>query len=233
LPHDSSRELTRSILDQTSGPVCIRARSNFCDLVDERLSPEAEQITRLHLESCPSCKAVEESLIELGSLLPEMAELHPGEGFAGDVLDATIARVSPVVALRNRITQWWHNAVRRPRFAWEAAYAGALIFFLALANLGGAWQKPPALASFRQTLEMGCSEAAQISAGISTQLAGHSKQITQSFAFWNQKGMSSFNAALAAQSSVLKSYRKSTVQSFQDLWLRFKSRLQFQRTENR
>jgi len=226
LSPETSRQLTLSILDRTSGSTCLQAQSRLCDLVDKVLSPESEQIAWLHINSCQGCGALAETLIELRSALPEMAELEPDELFAAAVLESTSSRKAPFEKIRSRTARWWHNIVRSPRFAWEAAYAGALIFFLAFGNLGSSWRDPPVIIpdSFQQSLVRSRSKAAQITEGISFRLAGRRKQITQSLDNWNKKGLGYLDEAITANTSVLESFRESTTASLHRIWVQLNSR---------
>ena len=81
-----------------------------------------------HLAECPHCR----ELAELGALgLPGTAAIDPGPGFVEEVLARTsgLARVdeAPKVGSRGGRVGLWARLVRRPRFAWEAAYLLTLV----------------------------------------------------------------------------------------------------------
>jgi hypothetical protein len=84
-------------------------------------------------------------LRELNQVLPEMALLQPDASFAADVLKATSARPAAgsggtsVTGVR----KWWCSMMQRPRFAWEAAYVGALLVLIALGNPAALLQRMP------------------------------------------------------------------------------------------
>jgi len=65
-----------------------------------------------------------------------MAEIEPDESFTDRVLAATVGLPRRAWHDRPRpdSLQWWRRLLRRPRFAWEAAYIGALLFLPALGS---------------------------------------------------------------------------------------------------
>jgi hypothetical protein len=69
--------------------------------------------------------------------LPLLAELDPGPGFTGRVLMATSRRPAPE-GWRARAAAAWRALVRRPRFAWEAAYLATVCWVLVFGNPVGA-----------------------------------------------------------------------------------------------
>jgi anti-sigma factor RsiW len=125
-------DLALAILRRTSGAVCLEAEERLCDCVDGTLGMDDQEIVSLHLAHCPKCSRLAETLVELGQALPEMATLDPDVQFTGDVLRATagVRRIQP----RSNLQAWWNQVMRRPRFAWEAAYVGTLLILLALGN---------------------------------------------------------------------------------------------------
>jgi hypothetical protein len=129
-------DLLLSILHKTSGAACSNAALLLCDWVDGRLAQDDGEIISLHIDHCPNCRSLAASLQELKEVLPEMAEIEPDELLTGRILQATISRprASRLDRLHFDIRGWWHRTLRRPRFAWEAAYVGALLILLALGN---------------------------------------------------------------------------------------------------
>jgi hypothetical protein len=63
-----------------------------------------------------------------------MAELDPGATFTQRVLAATSRRQISKPRGREILAEWWRSVIRRPRFAWEAAYAGALLLTLVIGS---------------------------------------------------------------------------------------------------
>lgn len=134
LPAELSADLTRNILDRTSGPACGRVLDLACGLVDGELRAEERQLVSAHLEHCPACGALVETLAELKQALPEMAELEPPRTLVGAVLRATSAQATlparPVSRFMERMRAW----ARQPRFSLEAAYLGTLLLVALLGN---------------------------------------------------------------------------------------------------
>ncbi len=134
--HQADQDLLLAILHKTSGAPCGEAALLLCDWVDGHLEQDDWEIISLHIDHCPNCGSLAASLQELKEVLPEMAEIEPDESLAGRILQATISR--PRVSRHDRRhfdgREWWHRMLRRPRFAWEAAYVGALLILLALGN---------------------------------------------------------------------------------------------------
>lgn len=69
--------------------------------------------------------------------LPLLADMDPGQGFAERVLMATSRKRAPD-GWRARAAGAWWALVRRPRFAWEAAYVATLCWVLVFGNPVGA-----------------------------------------------------------------------------------------------
>jgi hypothetical protein len=65
--------------------------------------------------------------------LPALAEMDPGPGFTERVLLATSMKPAPE-GWRSRLADAWLALVRRPRFAWEAAYVATVCLVLAFGN---------------------------------------------------------------------------------------------------
>lgn len=65
--------------------------------------------------------------------LPLLADLDPGAGFAERVLLATSHRPAPTGWRARAAAAWW-AVVRRPRFAWEAAYVVTVCWVLLFGN---------------------------------------------------------------------------------------------------
>ena len=69
--------------------------------------------------------------------LPRLADMDPGLGFTERVLRATSMKPAPV-GWRARASAAWRALVRRPRFAWEAAYVATVCWVLVFGNPVGA-----------------------------------------------------------------------------------------------
>ncbi len=69
--------------------------------------------------------------------LPLLAEMDPGAGFTDRVLLATSRKPAPQ-GWRARVSGAWSALVRRPRFAWEAAYVATVCWVLVFGNPVGA-----------------------------------------------------------------------------------------------
>jgi hypothetical protein len=69
--------------------------------------------------------------------LPRLADMDPGLGFTERVLRATSMKPAPA-GWRARASAGWRALVRRPRFAWEAAYVATVCWVLVFGNPVGA-----------------------------------------------------------------------------------------------
>jgi hypothetical protein len=69
--------------------------------------------------------------------LPLLSDMDPGPGFAERVLLATSRQPAPD-RWRTRAAGAWRVLVRRPRFAWEAAYVATVCWVLVFGNPVGA-----------------------------------------------------------------------------------------------
>ncbi len=136
LTTEDSEALTLAILQRTTGAVCPEAEERLCEYVDDALGQEDREIVSLHLGHCRRCDTLAATLCELEEVLPSLASLEPDSGFTAAVLRDTLA---PAVApswsrMGVSLRAWWFRTMRRPRFAWEAAYVGALLVLLAFGN---------------------------------------------------------------------------------------------------
>lgn len=141
-------DLAPEILARTSGAACERARERLAPLVDPSEDgplPEAERaVLELHLEACADCRALRAELVALGEDLPRLAELDPGPGFVEGVLARTSHRRAAAARLAERLRRLGDRLgsgllprlVRRPRFAWEAAYVAVLLLTPLIASAG-------------------------------------------------------------------------------------------------
>jgi anti-sigma factor RsiW len=130
LPSDAQDELTRSILECTSGSVCPGIEPDLWDFVGGGLNEERSQLIALHLDHCSDCSAVAAELEELQDVLPTMAEIQPDGSFVREVVLLTDGLRSNRKKLAARFLTWWNAIVRRPSFSMEAAYVGTLAVVL-------------------------------------------------------------------------------------------------------
>jgi predicted anti-sigma-YlaC factor YlaD len=123
-------DLAAGVLERTSGSACSRARQILCLRVDGSLEGVDADLLELHLEHCAECAALGVALIRMQEDLPTLALADPGPGFTEEVLAATLPLSSRLARLGRRLRQQFERLTRRPRFAWEAAYVGAMILML-------------------------------------------------------------------------------------------------------
>ena len=133
--------LAEAVLRRTSGPPCQSAP----DIHDPH---DDEGLVRMHLNGCVECAALSRVLAHLKVDLPALAEMEPAPGFLNDVLSRTASsrgrRSTPIAwtpgivapAWAGRIAAGMRRLVRRPRFAWEGGYIGALFLILLFGTPG-------------------------------------------------------------------------------------------------
>lgn len=88
----------------------------------------------------------------LDAELPLLAEIDPGPGFTEAVLAGTSRRPGPF-GWRRRAQSWadaWGRLVRRPRFAWEAAWCATLLLLPFAPLVEGVAEPVDELASFQE-----------------------------------------------------------------------------------
>lgn len=147
------RELTRRILDRTSGSACGRAEALLGGRWDHDLETGDEALLQEHLVRCAACRRLAAVLADLQPRLAALAERQPGPEFTASVLAATSGSqpvaaaaaptTGPVRAPLRAIERWalslqdaLRRAWQRPRFALEAAWtAAALASLLVLSPL--------------------------------------------------------------------------------------------------
>jgi hypothetical protein len=136
-------DLTGRILAQTSGSPCASVEERLCDLADGLLSPSDEGLITDHLSHCRHCDALAGTVALLARELPELAEIDPGPAFARRVTQATARRSLAARSLRGRARLAWEGALRRPRFALELAFSGALVLTLMVELPGSPLENMP------------------------------------------------------------------------------------------
>ncbi len=122
-------EMTRTILDRTSGSSCSRAESRICESLDRDPEPVDRELLELHLRSCEACARLVPALQRLSLDLPHFATLSPDPFFVDDVKAVTSARPR---GWPGRLHAGWRRWLMRPRAAWELGYVGAMLLWLVL-----------------------------------------------------------------------------------------------------
>ena len=131
-------EFLQGVLVRTTGSACLRARDLLCEYVDGHLTSFDESLAEAHFRGCRECTRLAHTLREMRKDLPAQAEMDPGRDFvAKSIRKASQAfRQGPWFSdpWAERFRRWWTALIGRPRFTWEAAYAGTLLIVLALGN---------------------------------------------------------------------------------------------------
>jgi len=126
-------ELLGSILEATSGPACGRAGELLAQQFDGDLPVLDRQLVDDHADSCAACDGLRAAFSCLAGDLRALRELEPDASFASDLFARTSRsadrRRAPASVGLRRV---WKHLMRRPRIAWEAAYVGAMMFWLVL-----------------------------------------------------------------------------------------------------
>lgn len=138
---EAALDLTRAILSRTSGSPCQRLQTLACEYVDGELKNGQEGLVQAHLDHCPACSALVNTLKDLKTLLPTLAQVDPGPGFAPRIIRATSRAPRRSVGFDRQAL--WSKLLHRPRIAFETAYLGAA------AGMIGLYIPVPALPPFR------------------------------------------------------------------------------------
>lgn len=139
-------DLTRRILDTTTGPGCSGIESRLCDYADGVLPVASAVELELHLARCADCSAIVQKLRELNELLPALASPQLDAGFAGSVLDRTTRAMPKAPNWITKLRSGFELLLLRPRFGLEAAFVGSLLFFTVTAVPAGSFQDGPEFA---------------------------------------------------------------------------------------
>ncbi len=132
-------ELIASILAATSGSTCRSCRLRLIGREMGEQTAGDEELVRMHLAHCPSCRAVEATLTWLPTVLPSLRELPADAAFTEAVLEATTrAPRGRAKGWYRSAAEWWRRWTERPRFAVEAAYLATVVLVLTVgpASLG-------------------------------------------------------------------------------------------------
>ncbi len=127
---DAPADLTRDVLERTSGSPCTQAHALLCEQVDGTLHGVDAELLELHRNHCGACGHLGTALTHLKEDLPALALADPGPRFVEQVMAATLPLDRRLARLGRRLRQGWERIAQRPRFAWEGGYVGALILFL-------------------------------------------------------------------------------------------------------
>lgn len=132
-------DLAGPVLARTSGSPCGRAGELLASRLDAggdlALDPLTRELLDLHLTGCDDCRSLAAVLAAVARDLPGLADVRPDPGFVDDVLARTLpARVRWRRVLARAWSRRWATWVRRPRFAWEAAFVCTLAFLPVLTS---------------------------------------------------------------------------------------------------
>jgi hypothetical protein len=192
---EEREKLAQSILRRTSGPACRNAEDSLCQWIDGALSQADQQLISLHLAHCHNCAELAATLSELYDVLPDMATIEPDRQFTADVLQATLG-MQFLPRRQGREFDWrklWNCTMRRPRFAWEAAYVGTLLVLMMLGSPGIF----PIASTVPQLLVSRSDQLLQQTGMI---FADRQEAAMQSFGALEQKGKDLMNKAAALRS---------------------------------
>jgi hypothetical protein len=121
--------LADGVLARTGHAACERARLAIVSEADEPLDVNDTILVRQHLNRCEECSEFERVWRAASAEMPALAEWDPGPWFAAAVLAHTSGR-APALSGLDRLRTIWSRLVRRPRLAWEVAYACTLCWML-------------------------------------------------------------------------------------------------------
>lgn len=132
-PLQPPRDLLPSILEKTSGPACGRVEALLAQGLLDDTEDLDTQLVSAHADGCAACDALRAVFSQLALDLRAMRDLEPDAGFADAVCKMTTQTAGGLrSSLVERCRSRWEQLVQRPRFAWETAYVGALLFWLVL-----------------------------------------------------------------------------------------------------
>lgn len=127
---DAPAQLTREVLERTSGSPCAQAHTLLCEQADEAIHGVDAELLEQHRNHCGDCRDLGTALIHLKQDLPALALADPGPRFVEQVMAASLPLDRRLARLGRRIRQGWEQITQRPRIAWEGGYVGALLLFL-------------------------------------------------------------------------------------------------------
>jgi len=212
LAPDAREDLVQSILSRTSGPACRNAEDSLCKWIDGTQEQADDEMVSIHLAHCSDCTKLAATLSELKDVLPYMATLDPDRQFTADVLQATIGLPSGP-RWRRPGFDWkelWNRLLRRPRFAWEAAYVGTLLVLIAFGS--------PGLFPMASTVpQLLVARSDQLLQQTSTALADQRDAARQSLSIFQQKGKDLLNETAALRSRTTSFLREEVTAILEEL----------------
>ncbi|MCZ6600949.1 MAG: hypothetical protein O7F11_00905 [Acidobacteria bacterium] len=132
--NDHQREkMIQGVLARTTGSPCGRARELICTQADDTLEKVDTSLLDGHTAHCAPCRSLATVMAWLPQPLLELAEVDPGEAFTAATLKVMLPWRQRVARRLRNLGEEWTSLMRRPRFAWEAAYIGAAIIGLLFA----------------------------------------------------------------------------------------------------
>jgi predicted anti-sigma-YlaC factor YlaD len=132
--------LASNVLNTLGLNPCIAAQDALCEHKDPTL--QLDTTVALHLEGCPDCAALSQTVLELNRELPTLCEIPVPEKFTLQVLARTSRQVQMPTEFTNIKRKSWRSMAKRvsqrPRFAIEAAYvlSLSLLFVISTPTLG-------------------------------------------------------------------------------------------------
>jgi len=126
-------KMIKGVLERTSGSPCGRARELICAQAGDTLEKVDTVLLAGHTAHCPACRSLATVMAWMPKPLLELAEIDPGEAFTAAALKNMLPWRQRVARRLRNCGEEWASLVRRPRFAWEAAYIGATIIGLLFA----------------------------------------------------------------------------------------------------
>ncbi len=153
---ETDRHMATNVMATTAGDVCASTRRRLTGVPDSQPDSAAAALVADHLGRCEECRVFADVWSRVSQALPGLAELDPGPGFASAVLARTSRRRrSPWL---DRLRAAGTRLARRPRFAWEVAYAVTLIWLLTFG--------PPVAVLDWTTARVGAVTADTVPAGV-------------------------------------------------------------------
>ncbi|MFQ5601449.1 MAG: anti-sigma factor family protein [Candidatus Krumholzibacteriia bacterium] len=143
LAGEAGERFVGSLLQNTAGSPCTRAREQLCSWGDGELEEADAQLVSMHVEHCSACADLATALVALRSRLGELAEVEPDAGFVTGVLQATRGMRRRRLPLGERIRETGERLLQRPRLAWELATAGSFALLLLCGTPGSPFRDMP------------------------------------------------------------------------------------------